>query len=126
MSSFIVLTICFLFNIDTPLHIALRNNDVNKAAIEMMIKSCPDSLSISNKEGLLPLHISCRYCPTRSDIIELIAKSHPIACFAQASKHGALVNHRTSRALTYLVAMLSISMMLRAHHVLGGTEGLVS
>jgi hypothetical protein len=65
---------------DTPLHIALRNSQVNIDAITLMINSCPNILSISNKEGLMPLHIACRHCPNRSAIIELIAKSYPRAC----------------------------------------------
>ena len=74
----------FFFNYytkkDTPLHIALRNSQVNIDAIILMINTCPNSLSISNKEGLMPLHIACRHCPNRSGIIELIAKSYPRAC----------------------------------------------
>jgi hypothetical protein len=65
---------------DTPLHIALRNDQVNKDAIVMMINAFPNILSISNKEGLMPLHICCRYCSNRSDIIDFIARSYPKAC----------------------------------------------
>jgi hypothetical protein len=66
---------------DTPIHIALRNKEIDIEIIERMIETCPTILSTSNKEGLLPLHVSCRYCFNRSDIIELVASSYPKACF---------------------------------------------
>eukprot|EP01083_Nonionella_stella_P113393 334277_1 len=75
---------------DTPLHIALRNDQVNKDAIVMMINAFPNILSISNKEGLMPLHVCCRYCSNRSDIIDFIARSYPKACMVHI-KHGNLV-----------------------------------
>lgn len=66
--------------LDLPLHVALRNNRVSKDAIKMMVRSCPESLSVPNKEGLMPLHICCRYCSQRSDLVELIAQANPKAC----------------------------------------------
>lgn len=66
---------------DTPIHIALRNKGINIEIIQIMIQTCPTILSTPNKEGLLPLHVGCRYCFNRSDIIELVASSYPKACF---------------------------------------------
>ena len=67
--------------IDTPIHIALRNKEINVKIIQIMIQTCLVILSTPNKEGLLPLHVGCRYCFNRSDIIELVASSYPQACF---------------------------------------------
>ena len=58
---------------DTPIHIALRNDDTSMQTIKVMVKSYTSVLEISNKEGLKPIHVACRHCPSRIDIIDFLA-----------------------------------------------------
>mmetsp|Transcript_3842 Transcript_3842/g.5033 ORF Transcript_3842/g.5033 Transcript_3842/m.5033 type:complete len:159 (+) Transcript_3842:287-763(+) len=60
-----------------------------------MIKTQPEILSITNKEGLQPLHVCCRFCPNRVDVIDLVAKSYPPACLYHI-KSGYIVNKESN------------------------------
>jgi len=61
---------------DTPLHLALRA-DTNPRVIRKLLDANPIVAYAKNKEGLLPLHAACRYCPFNEEVIRMILEANP-------------------------------------------------
>jgi ankyrin repeat protein len=65
---------------NTPLHVMLSNPAaVDKNAVQSIVMTHPQVLLITNREGLTPLHVACRFIPWREDIITLILVAFPQA-----------------------------------------------
>lgn len=60
----------------TPLHLALCP-DANPPIIKMLIDACPEIVSEKDKEGLMAIHVACRYCPCNEEVIRMLVVANP-------------------------------------------------
>lgn len=56
-----------------PIHVACRHN-LPAPAIQRLINAFPESLTISDMEGNLPIHLACSM--SSSDVVRLVSPSH--------------------------------------------------
>jgi len=64
---------------DTPLHVAVSTTTTTLEMVQLLVQACPRALSVSNGEGLQPLHSACRYNPSKDGIISLLVEAFPKA-----------------------------------------------
>jgi hypothetical protein len=60
---------------DTPLHIAVSNPATSFEVVRTLVEACPEALGIANREGLMPLHATCRYSPMNDETISLLVET---------------------------------------------------
>lgn len=64
------------FHGSTPLHLALWTN-TSPRIIRLMIDACLEVTFEKDKEGLMPIHVACRYCPGNEEVMMMLIGANP-------------------------------------------------
>lgn len=86
-------------NGDTPLHVLCRSPHVTKHMVHLLLKHGGGSkvACITNKEGLMPLHVACRHNAAQEDVMGLLLDVYPSAVHMQI-KMGSLASPSRKRS----------------------------
>lgn len=64
---------------DTILHIAASNPTMDSDLLKDVLMATPNAISKANREGLLPLHMACRFAAQNVDAIRMLVEANPDA-----------------------------------------------
>jgi ankyrin repeat protein len=64
---------------NTPLHLACTNRHVDKHMAHVLLDAAPTTISMTNREGLMPLHMACRHVPDHTALIGYVMEAYPYA-----------------------------------------------
>jgi ankyrin repeat protein len=64
---------------NTPLHIAAANSASSMELMECLLKGNSVPATITNKEGLTPLHMACRFSSQNEALVRVLTEAYPRA-----------------------------------------------